>query len=76
MPPRDPGGKVNWIRETPHSSSSALTHSVLDVQSPRDFVKPMSLVMDDHGSQPHPRSSGLRQSKGTAAHMSPQMKIL
>lgn len=27
---------------------------------PRDFVKPMSLVMDDHGSQPHPRSSGLR----------------
>lgn len=28
--------------------------------SPRDFVKPMSLVMDDHGSQPHARSSGLR----------------
>ena len=28
--------------------------------SPREFVKPMSLVMDDRGSLPHPRSSGLR----------------
>ncbi|XP_041662662.1 cordon-bleu protein-like 1b isoform X2 [Cheilinus undulatus] len=27
---------------------------------PRDFVKPISFVMDDQGSQPHPRSSDLR----------------
>ncbi|XP_035859817.1 cordon-bleu protein-like 1b isoform X2 [Sander lucioperca] len=43
---------------------------------PRDFVKPMSLVMDDHGSQPHPRSSGLRVSTKSKAPSPPGLKRL
>ncbi|KAK9537568.1 hypothetical protein VZT92_005173 [Zoarces viviparus] len=41
-----------------------------------DFVKPMSLVMDDHGSQPHPRSSGLRVSTKSKAPSPPGLKQL
>uniref|UniRef100_A0A8D3AMC3 Cordon-bleu WH2 repeat protein like 1 n=1 Tax=Scophthalmus maximus TaxID=52904 RepID=A0A8D3AMC3_SCOMX len=43
---------------------------------PRDFVKPMSLVMDDHGSRPHPRSSGLRVSTKSKAPSPPGLKNL
>ncbi|XP_040912376.1 cordon-bleu protein-like 1b isoform X2 [Toxotes jaculatrix] len=43
---------------------------------PREFVKPMSLVMDDHGSQPHPRSSGLRVSTKSKAPSPPGLKTL
>ncbi|XP_038576372.1 cordon-bleu protein-like 1b isoform X2 [Micropterus salmoides] len=43
---------------------------------PRDLVKPMSLVMDDHGSQPHPRSSGLRVSTKSKAPSPPGLKCL
>ncbi|XP_041806512.1 cordon-bleu protein-like 1b isoform X2 [Chelmon rostratus] len=44
---------------------------------PRDVVKPMSLVMDDHGShQPHPRSSGLRVSTKSRAPSPPGLKKL
>ncbi|XP_032385280.1 cordon-bleu protein-like 1b isoform X1 [Etheostoma spectabile] len=43
---------------------------------PKDFVKPMSLVMDDHGSQPHPRSSGLRVSTKSKAPSPPGLKRL
>ncbi|KAM6978428.1 cordon-bleu protein-like 1b [Tautogolabrus adspersus] len=42
----------------------------------RDFVKPMSLVMDDHGSQPHPRSSGHRVSTKSKAPSPPGLKKL
>uniref|UniRef100_A0A8P4JYB7 Cordon-bleu WH2 repeat protein like 1 n=1 Tax=Dicentrarchus labrax TaxID=13489 RepID=A0A8P4JYB7_DICLA len=48
----------------------------LCLTSPRDFVKPMSLVMDDHGSQPHPRSSGLRVSTKSKAPSPPGLKKL
>ncbi|KAG7503153.1 cordon-bleu protein-like 1 isoform X1 [Solea senegalensis] len=41
---------------------------------PRDFVKPLSLVMDDHGSLPHPRSSGLRVSTKSKAPSPPGLK--
>ncbi|XP_031714150.1 cordon-bleu protein-like 1b isoform X2 [Anarrhichthys ocellatus] len=41
-----------------------------------DFVKPMSLVMDDHGSHPHPRSSGLRVSTKSKAPSPPGLKKL
>ncbi|XP_020499798.2 cordon-bleu protein-like 1b isoform X1 [Labrus bergylta] len=44
--------------------------------SRRDFVKPMSLVMDDHGSQPHPRSSDLRVSTKSKAPSPPGLKNL
>lgn len=43
---------------------------------PRDFVKPMSLVMDDPGSQSHPRSSGLRVSTKSKAPSPPGLKKL
>ncbi|XP_056245367.1 cordon-bleu protein-like 1b isoform X1 [Seriola aureovittata] len=43
---------------------------------PRDIVKPLSLVMDDHGSQPHPRSSGLRVSTKSKAPSPPGLKKL
>ncbi|XP_074515480.1 cordon-bleu protein-like 1b isoform X1 [Sebastes fasciatus] len=43
---------------------------------PRDCVKPMSLVMDDHGAQPHPRSSGLRVSTKSKAPTPPGLKKL
>ncbi|XP_069009841.1 cordon-bleu protein-like 1b isoform X1 [Embiotoca jacksoni] len=43
---------------------------------PRDFVKPMSLDMDDHGSQSHPRSSGLRVSTKSKAPSPPGLKKL
>uniref|UniRef100_A0A671XGS3 Cordon-bleu WH2 repeat protein like 1 n=1 Tax=Sparus aurata TaxID=8175 RepID=A0A671XGS3_SPAAU len=43
---------------------------------PREFVKPMSLVMDDHGSLPHPRSSGLRVSTKSKAPSPPGLKKL
>ncbi|XP_034059917.1 cordon-bleu protein-like 1b isoform X1 [Gymnodraco acuticeps] len=43
---------------------------------PRDFVKPMSLVMGDHGSQSHPRSSGLRVSTKSRAPSPPGLKKL
>ncbi|XP_059198988.1 cordon-bleu protein-like 1b isoform X2 [Centropristis striata] len=43
---------------------------------PRDLVKPLSLVMDDHGSQPHPRSSGLRVSTKSKAPSPPGLKNL
>ncbi|KAM6934185.1 cordon-bleu protein-like 1b [Xenentodon cancila] len=42
--------------------------------SPGDFVKPVSLVMDDHGSQSHPRSSGLRLSTKNKAPNPPALK--
>uniref|UniRef100_UPI0037E72911 cordon-bleu protein-like 1b isoform X1 n=2 Tax=Semicossyphus pulcher TaxID=241346 RepID=UPI0037E72911 len=42
----------------------------------RDFVKPLSLVMDGHGSQPHPRSSGLRVSTKSKAPSPPGLKKL
>lgn len=32
----------------------------LCMTSPRDFVKPVHLVMDEDGALPHPRSTGLR----------------
>ena len=35
--------------------------------SPKDFVKPLSLVMEDRGSQRHPRSSGPRYVTGIPA---------
>ncbi|XP_017280068.1 cordon-bleu protein-like 1b isoform X2 [Kryptolebias marmoratus] len=44
--------------------------------SPKDFVKPLSLVMDDRGSQSHPRSSGLRVSAKTKAPSPPGLKKL
>ncbi|XP_034429805.1 cordon-bleu protein-like 1b isoform X2 [Hippoglossus hippoglossus] len=43
---------------------------------PRDFVKPMSFVMDDHGSLPHPRSSALRVSTKSKAPSPPGLKDL
>ncbi|XP_030614380.1 cordon-bleu protein-like 1b isoform X2 [Archocentrus centrarchus] len=43
---------------------------------PTEFVKPMSLVMDDHGSQSHPRSSGLRVSTKSKAPSPPGLKEL
>ncbi|XP_049450112.1 cordon-bleu protein-like 1b isoform X1 [Epinephelus fuscoguttatus] len=43
---------------------------------PRDCVKSMSLVMDDHGSQPHPRSSALRVSTKSKAPSPPGLKKL
>ncbi|KAM4558712.1 cordon-bleu protein-like 1b [Odontesthes bonariensis] len=43
---------------------------------PRDFVKPMSLVMDDHGSQSHPRSSTQRVSTKSKAPSPPGLKRL
>nr|XP_019945797.1 PREDICTED: cordon-bleu protein-like 1 isoform X1 [Paralichthys olivaceus] len=43
---------------------------------PRDFVKPMSFVMDDHGSRPHPRSSALRVSTKSKAPSPPGLKDL
>ncbi|KAK5861221.1 hypothetical protein PBY51_022635 [Eleginops maclovinus] len=43
---------------------------------PRDFVKPMSLVMDDHGSQSHPRNSSLRVSTKSRAPSPPGLKKL
>ncbi|XP_023140680.2 cordon-bleu protein-like 1b isoform X1 [Amphiprion ocellaris] len=43
---------------------------------PRDFVKPVSLVMDDHGSQSHPRSSGVRVSTKSKAPSPPGIKKL
>ncbi|XP_027878546.1 cordon-bleu protein-like 1b isoform X4 [Xiphophorus couchianus] len=39
-----------------------------------DFVRPMSLVMDDRGSQPHPRSTSLRVSTKTKAPSPPGLK--
>lgn len=41
-----------------------------------DFVRPMSLVMDDRGSQPHPRSTGLRVSTKTKAPSPPGRKTV
>ncbi|KAM9709657.1 cordon-bleu protein-like 1b isoform 2-T2 [Menidia menidia] len=41
-----------------------------------DFVKPMSLVMDDHGSQSHPRSSSQRVSTKSKAPSPPGLKRL
>ncbi|XP_053184950.1 cordon-bleu protein-like 1b isoform X1 [Scomber japonicus] len=43
---------------------------------PKDFVTPMSLVMDDHGSQPHPGSSGMRVSTKSKAPSPPGLKRL
>ncbi|XP_060943947.1 cordon-bleu protein-like 1b isoform X2 [Limanda limanda] len=43
---------------------------------PRDCVKPMSFVMDDHGSLPHPRSSALRVSTKSKAPSPPGLKDL
>ncbi|XP_053295630.1 cordon-bleu protein-like 1b isoform X2 [Pleuronectes platessa] len=43
---------------------------------PRDFEKPMSFVMDDHGSLPHPRSSALRVSTKSKAPSPPGLKDL
>ncbi|XP_008402253.1 cordon-bleu protein-like 1b isoform X2 [Poecilia reticulata] len=39
-----------------------------------DFARPMSLVMDDRGSQPHPRSTSLRVSTKTKAPSPPGLK--
>ncbi|XP_054887676.1 cordon-bleu protein-like 1b isoform X2 [Poeciliopsis prolifica] len=39
-----------------------------------DFVRPMSLVMDDRGSQPHARSTSLRVSTKTKAPSPPGLK--
>ncbi|XP_014831555.1 PREDICTED: cordon-bleu protein-like 1 isoform X2 [Poecilia mexicana] len=39
-----------------------------------DFVRPMSLVMDDRGSQPHPRSASSRVSTKTKAPSPPGLK--
>uniref|UniRef100_M4AAY3 Cordon-bleu WH2 repeat protein like 1 n=1 Tax=Xiphophorus maculatus TaxID=8083 RepID=M4AAY3_XIPMA len=39
-----------------------------------DFVRPMSLVMDDRGSQPRPRSTSLRVSTKTKAPSPPGLK--
>ncbi|KAM9342917.1 cordon-bleu protein-like 1b isoform 2-T2 [Pholidichthys leucotaenia] len=41
---------------------------------PAEFVKPVSLVMDDRGSQSHPRSSGLRVSTKNKAPSPPGLK--
>lgn len=43
---------------------------------PKDFVRPMSLVMDDHGSQSHPRSSAVRVSTKSKAPSPPGLKKL
>ncbi|XP_026231703.1 cordon-bleu protein-like 1b isoform X2 [Anabas testudineus] len=43
---------------------------------PRDLVKSMSVVMDDRGSQPHARSSGLRVSTKSKAPSPPGLKKL
>ncbi|KAK2839750.1 hypothetical protein Q5P01_013490 [Channa striata] len=43
---------------------------------PRDFVKPRSLVMDDHGSQSRARSSALRVSTKSKAPSPPGLKKL
>ncbi|MEQ2283255.1 hypothetical protein AMECASPLE_009318 [Ameca splendens] len=41
-----------------------------------DFVRPMSLVMDDRGSQPRPRSTSLRASTKTKAPSPPGLKTV
>ncbi|XP_043987487.1 cordon-bleu protein-like 1b isoform X1 [Gambusia affinis] len=46
----------------------------LCLNCPKDFVRPMSLVMDDRGSQPHPRSTSLRVSTKTKAPSPPGLK--
>uniref|UniRef100_A0A3Q3L6I0 Cordon-bleu WH2 repeat protein like 1 n=1 Tax=Mastacembelus armatus TaxID=205130 RepID=A0A3Q3L6I0_9TELE len=48
----------------------------LCLTSARDFVKPMSLFADDHGSESHPRSSGLRVSTKSKAPSPPGLKKL
>ncbi|XP_012729500.2 cordon-bleu protein-like 1b isoform X2 [Fundulus heteroclitus] len=46
----------------------------LCLKCPKDFVRPMSLVMDDRGSQPHPRNTALRVSTKTKAPSPPGLK--
>ncbi|XP_037343771.2 cordon-bleu protein-like 1b isoform X1 [Pungitius pungitius] len=53
---------------------SSLHHSKTSSRS--DLVKPMSLVMADRGSQPPPRSSGLRVSTKSKAPTPPGLKSL
>ncbi|KAM4730966.1 cordon-bleu protein-like 1b [Anableps anableps] len=48
----------------------------LCLKCPKDFVRPMSLVMDDRGSQHHPRSTALRVSTKTKAPSPPGLKTV